>query len=147
MNSMRPVVLFFALACISFAAASDKPQDKPPVQAKLLDHNGYSCANCFFGSSTYYFCFEAGDKVLIGYEKIPTMNWTDSSTNWLTKVHKSWQPGLSEGQVSEGQPIPLRYDDKYIWITGANGKQVKLTQDYSTDIFIGSRQCRAAVKK
>lgn len=144
MKTMKPFALLFAFACISFAA---KPPDTPQVQAKLLDHNGYSCANCFFGASTYYFCFEAGDKVLIGYEKIPTMNWTDSSTNWLTKAHKSWQPGLSESQVSEGQPVPLRYDDKYIWITGANGKQVRLTQDYSTDIFISNRHCRDAVKK
>ena len=87
MKSMKPVVLFFAFVCVSFGAAKSTDQ-APQVQAKLLDHNGYSCANCFFGASTYYFCFEAGRQVLIGYEKIPTMNWTDSSTNWLTKVHR-----------------------------------------------------------
>jgi hypothetical protein len=54
---------------------------------------------------------------------------------------------LSEGQLTEGQTIPMRYDDKYIWITGALGKQVRLTQDYSTDIFIDNQKCRAAVKK
>jgi hypothetical protein len=147
MNVMKLVGLLLALASISVAAAADKAQDKPQVQGKLLDRNGYLCQNCFFGASTYYFCFEADSKVLIGYEKIPTMNWADPSANWLTKVHKSWQPGLSPGQLAEGQPIPLRYDDKYIWITGASGKQVRLTQDYSTDIFVGSQQCRAAVKK
>jgi hypothetical protein len=143
MRSMKPVVLFLAFAWLSFGAAPDRPQ----VQGKLLDHNGLLCNNCFFGSATYYFCFEADGKVLIGYEKIPTMNWVDPSTNWLTKVHKSWQPGLTEAQVSSGEAIPLSYDDKYIWITGASGKKVRLTQDYATDIFIGSRQCRDAVKK
>jgi len=151
---MKPVCTFFALAFFassvpcSFAAAPDKPQ----VQAQLLDHNEYLCANCFFGASTYYFCFEADNKVLIGYEKIPTMNWIDPSKDWLTKVHKSWQPALSsqspsKDQSAEAQTIPLRYDEKHIWLTGPNGKQVKLTQDYTTDIFVNNQQCRAAVKK
>jgi hypothetical protein len=140
---MKSVFLFLGLACVSFG----KAPDTPPVQAKLLDHNGFLCESCFFGAATYYFCFEADNKVLIGYEKIPTMNWVDPSSNWLTKVHKSWQPGLSQGQLSETQAIPLRYDDKHIWITGTTGKQVRLTQDYSTDIFIDNQKCRAAVKK
>lgn len=147
---MKSVCIFFVLAAAavsvpcSFGAAVP---DTPPVQAQLLDHNEYLCSNCFFGASTYYFCFEADNKVLIGFEKIPTMNWIDPNANWLTKVHKSWQPGVTRNQESEAQTIPLRYDDKHIWLTGPNGKRVKLTQDYSTDIFINNPQCRAAVKK
>jgi len=148
MRIMKPVRTFFAFVfafsvTCSFAAAPDKPQ----VQAQLLDSNEYACANCFFGAGTYYFCFGADNKVLIGYEKIPTMNWIDPSANWLTKVHKSWQPGLSKDQTAEGQTVHLRYDEKHIWLTGPNGKQVRLTQDYTTDIFLNNQQCRAAVKK
>jgi hypothetical protein len=140
MRIMKPVCTFFAFAFLAFSA---KPPDIPEVQAQLLDRNEYACANCFFGASTYYFCFEADNKVLIGYEKIPTMNWIDPDKNWLTKVHKSWQPN----QTSDGQTVPLRYDQKHIWLTGPTGKQLRLTQDYTTDIFINNQQCRAAVKK
>ena len=54
---------------------------------------------------------------------------------------------LSKEQDVEGQTVPLRYDEKHIWLTGPKGKQVKLTQDYTTDIFLNNQQCRAAVKK
>jgi len=136
---MRRGFLFFAFV---FAALAAKQPDTPQIQGQLLDHNEYLCSNCFFGSSTYYYCFEAGDKILIGYQKIPTLNWKDSASNDLTKVHKSWTPWTSEGQA-----VPLRYDDKDIWVTRADGKTVKLKQDYTTDIFVNNSQCRAAVKK
>jgi hypothetical protein len=139
---MKSGFLFFAFAFAAFAGFRDKPPDTPPVQGQLLDHNEYLCSNCFFGASTYYYCFEAGDKVLIGYQKIPTLNWKDAASNDLTRAHKSWTPWTSEGPA-----IPLRYDDKNIWVTGANGKPVKLKQDYSTDIFVNNSQCRGAVKK
>jgi hypothetical protein len=129
------------MACL-LPSLFGKAPDTPTVQGKLLDQNEYSCSNCFFGASTHYFCFEADNKVLIGYEKIPTMNWRDPDTNWLTKVHKSWQP-----LGAQPDTIPLRYDDKDIWLTGPTGKQVKLKQDYSTDIFINNQRCRAAVNK
>ena len=82
------------------------------------------------------------NKILIGYQKIPTINWKDAASNDLTKVHKSWQPW-----ATEGKDFPLRYDEKHIWVTGPNGKTVRLTQDYTTDIFINNSQCRGAVKK
>jgi len=135
---MKSGLIFFALAAAAFAAAPDKQE----AQGQLLDRNEYLCSNCFFGASTYYYCFEAGNKILIGYQKIPTLNWKDSASNDLTKVHKSWQP-----LAGEGKDIPLRYDDKHIWVTGPNGKMVKLTQDYNTDIFVNNSQCRSAIKK
>jgi hypothetical protein len=135
---MKSGLLFLALAFAALAAAPETPQ----VQAQLLDHNEYLCSNCFFGASTYYYCFQAGDKTLIGYQKTPTLNWKDSASNDLTRVRKSWAPW-----TAEGQSVPLRYDDKFIWVTRADGKTVKLKQDYSTDIFVNSRQCRGAVRK
>lgn len=136
---MKSGFLFFAFTVAALAA---KQPDTPQIQGQLLDHNEYLCSNCFFGASTYYYCFEAGDKILIGYQKIPTLNWKDPASNDLTKVHKSWAPWTTEGQA-----VPLRYDDKNIWVTRADGKAVKLTQDYTTDIFVNNSQCRAAVKK
>jgi hypothetical protein len=135
---MKSGFIFFAFAVAALAAAPDKPQ----VQGQLLDHNEYLCSNCFFGASTYYYCFEADKKILIGYQKIPTLNWKDDTSNDLTKVHKSWAPWAAENNM-----VPLRYDDKFIWVTRTDGKTVKLKQDYSTDIFINNSQCRGAVKK
>lgn len=135
---MKSGIIFFAFVFSALAAAPDKPQ----VQGQLLDQNEYLCSNCFFGASTYYYCFEAGDKILIGYQKIPTINWKDDASNDLTKVHKSWAPWTSESKT-----VPLRYDEKYIWVTKPDGKTVKLKQDYNTDIFVNNNQCRSVVKK
>jgi hypothetical protein len=135
---MRSALLFLAVAFASLAAVPDRPQ----VQAQLLDRNEYLCNNCFFGASTYYYCFEADNKVLIGYQKTPTLNWKDPERNDLVKVHKAWASWSPDGKT-----VPLSYDDKFIWVTRPDGKKVKLKQDYSTDIFVNSGQCRAAVKK
>jgi hypothetical protein len=42
--------------------------------------------------------------------------------------------------------VQLSYDDKNIWVARGDGKEVKLRQDYSRDIF-NNAQCRGAVKK
>lgn len=134
---MKSVLVLLAFVVASSAVAAEKPQ----VQARLLDHNEYLCANCFFGASTYYYCFEADHKILIGYDKMPVINWQDPASNDLAKLHKSWKPLRPEGDTVE-----LRYDDKHIWVT-ANGRTVRLKQDYTTDIFVNNRQCRSAVRK
>ncbi len=135
---MKSAILFLAMLGAAIAAAPDKPQ----VQAHLLDSNQYLCNNCFFGASKYYYCFEADKKILIGYQTTPVLNWKDPASNDLTKLHKSWKPWNAEGQT-----IPLRYDNEHIWVTRPDGKTVRLKQDYSTDIFVNSSQCRSAVKK
>jgi hypothetical protein len=134
---------FLALVFTAFAgAALAKGPDLPQVQAQVLDQNGYPCNNCFFGANTTYYCFEADNKILIGYEKTPTINCKNDSKNDLTKVHKAWS-----AWAPEGTSIPLRYDAKNIWVTGPNGKSIKLKQDYTTDIFVNNSRCRGAVKK
>ena len=82
---MKPVVLFFALACIFWGAAH--APDTPQVQAKLLDHNGYWCANRFFGAFDLLFLLRGGRQSSDRLRKDPNdANWTDSvHTNWLTK--------------------------------------------------------------
>lgn len=134
---MKSGLLFIALVTSLPAAAPAGSE----VHAKLLDSNQLLCTNCFFGASKYYYCFEADQKVLIGYQKVPVLNWQDPASNDLTKVHKSWKP-----LNAEGQSIPLRYDEKDIWVTRPDGKTVKLKQDYSTDIFVNNPDCRKAVR-
>jgi hypothetical protein len=119
----------------SFAA------DRPQVQAQLLDHAEIPCANCFFGPSYYYYCFEADNKVLIGYQRTPVINWQDESKNYLTRVHRGWTAWTPPGQT-----LPISYDDKYIWVTRPEGKPVKLTQTYSRDVFTANNRCQDAVR-
>jgi hypothetical protein len=121
----------------SFAA----PPDRQQAQAQVLDHAEYLCANCFFGTSDYYYCFAADNRVLIGYQKTRVLSWRDESKNYLTKVHKAWTVWTAPGQT-----VPISYDDKHIWVNREGGKQVRLIQDYSHDIFSTNDQCRAAVK-
>jgi hypothetical protein len=135
---MKSAILLLAVIGAAVAAAPDKPT----VQAKLLDSNQYLCSDCFFGASTYYYCFEADNKVLIGYEKIPTLNWHDPKSNDLVKLHKSFRP-----VPTESESVQLRYDDKHIWVKRPDGKESKLKQDYNTDIFVNSTQCRSAIHK
>jgi hypothetical protein len=120
-----------------FGAAAERPQ----VQARLLDHAELLCDNCFFGPSDYYYCFEAGDKILIGYQRTRVLNWEDKSKNYLTRVHKSWTVW-----TPPGESVPVSYDNIHIWVTRPGGKPVKLIQDYSHDVFIANNRCREAVK-
>jgi hypothetical protein len=145
-------------APICFGAAADRQQ----VQALLLDHAEFLCANCFFGASDYYYCFAADNKVLIGYQKTPVLNWRDQSKNYLTRAHGAWAAWTAPGQT-----VPISYDDKHIWVsradgrqvrrdlwahmkaianwvTRSDGKQVKLKRSSMRDIFINSDRCRGA---
>jgi hypothetical protein len=126
-NLRRFLCLAIALAVpASFSAKTDTTQ----VQAVMLDHNEFPCANCLFGISDYYFCFEAKDKILIGYDKVRTQTRAKLPTDLMER----------------GKTVPLRFDEKYIWVTRANGKEVKLIQDYTKKIFLGSDRCQRAVK-
>jgi hypothetical protein len=120
-----------------YGAAADRQQ----VQAKLLDHAELLCDNCLFGPSYYYYCFEADNKILIGYQKTRVLNWEDKSRNYLTKVHKSWRVWTPPGET-----VPITYDDAHMWVTRPSGKPLKLTQDYSHDVFITNDRCREAVR-
>jgi hypothetical protein len=154
-----PVWVAFLLATpILFAAPADRPQ----VQAQLLDHAEFLCANCFFGASDYYYCFAADNKILIGYQKTPVLNWEDKSKNYLTGVRPKWAAWSAPGETA-----PISYDDKHIWVSRpetkqvrqgfwanvkamavrvsrGDSKQVKLTRSSMRDIFTHNDRCRAA---
>jgi hypothetical protein len=44
-----------------------------------------------------------------------------------------------------GKAVSIRFNDKYIWVPQAKGKDLKLTQDYTKSIFLNSDRCKAAV--
>jgi len=137
---------------------------RQPAQARLLDHAELLCSNCFFGPSNYFYCFVVDNQILIGRQRVPVLNWEDSSKNYLTPVHGSW-----EAWMAPGQTVPITYDDKHIWvnraeskptkagfwgrfrdatalITRADVKQVKLLRSSPSDIFANDERCRGAHK-
>jgi hypothetical protein len=125
--------LVLTLAGATVAGAVDKaPAKKEPAartEAVLLDHAEYICNNCLFGNSDYYFCFDVNSKILIGHEKI------------RTQMRKKAPDNLLE---TRGNKVPIRFDDKYIWIPGPNGKEQKLTQDYTRNLFTFNAACQRA---
>ncbi|HUJ72437.1 MAG TPA: hypothetical protein VLZ30_09340 [Verrucomicrobiae bacterium] len=131
--------LICAAALASPLAFGAQP-DRQKADAQVLDHADERCANCFYGVSRYYYCFAADNKVLIAYQKTRVLNWRDDAKNYFTKVHKAWRVWTPEGQT-----FPLTYDDKHVWVSRPDGKEVRLIQDYSRDIFTNSERCRAAV--
>jgi hypothetical protein len=147
-------------ASLSFGAAADRQQ----VQAQLLDHAEFLCSNCLLGASDYYYCFAADNKILIGYQRTRVLNWQDETKNYLTGVHGGWAAWTAPGQT-----VPISYDDKHIWVSRAepkqvrrgawaqakavgrwviraDSKQVRLTQSPLRDIFTNNDRCRNADK-
>lgn len=125
-------------ASLAADVSSGKGADPVQAQAQVLDHAEFLCDNCFFGASDYFFCFAAGDQILVAYQKTPVMNWEDKSKNYLTKVYHAWAPWAAPGTT-----VPISYDEKHIWVSRANGKKVKLHRSPVRDIFSNS-QCRQA---
>ena len=72
-------------APVSFGAAAARQQ----AQAQLLDRAEFLCDNCFFGASDYYYCFAADNKILVGYQRTPVLNYRDQSKNYLAPAHPS----------------------------------------------------------
>ena len=131
---------FLMLALILPATFGAAPE-LPKVEAQVLEHGEYLCSNCFFGTSDYYYCFKADNRILIGHQKEPTLNFQDRNKNYFTKYRKAWT-----SWQATGASVSLKYDDKYIWLPNANGKKdVRLAQDYSRDVFVTGGECRAAV--
>ncbi len=145
-------------APVSFGAAADRQQ----AQAQLLDHAEFLCANCLFGASDYFYCFAADNKILIGYQRTRVLNWQDETKNYLTGVHGGWAAWTAPGQT-----VPISYDDKHIWVSRAevkqvrrglranvkamarwviraDSKQVRLTRSPLRDIFANNDRCRDA---
>jgi hypothetical protein len=128
-----PVLVCFALVLLtpveSVYGGKTQVQGQS-AQATMLDHNEFPCDNCLFGIADYYFCFDANSKILIGHEKVRTQ----------TRKHEP------TALMERGKTVPIRFDDQFIWVPQAKGKDLKLTQDYTKKIFLNSDRCQAAVK-
>jgi hypothetical protein len=150
----------FGLGTAPCLAASPAPTQ---AQAQLLDHAEMLCDNCFFGASKYFYCFAADNKILIGYQKTPVLNWQDPSKNYFTPVRPKWAAWGPAGET-----MPIAYDPKHIWVARPEGasphgfwsnvkafaiwstrgksKKVRLTRSSMGDIFKDAR-CQAAAPR
>jgi hypothetical protein len=131
---LRLTIVVTALLTVSLTVESkDKKREaSTQAQAVLLDHSEYLCKNCFLGNSDYYFCFDVNSKILIGHEKVRVQTRRQTPDNLLGE---------------RGQTVPIRYDDQYIWIIGPNGKDQRLTQDYTKKLFTVSDTCQKAANQ
>lgn len=130
-------VVVALVAPVSFGA--DKDKDRQQAQAQLLDHAEFLCDNCFFAPSQYYYCFAAGNQILVGYQSTPVLNWEDKSKNYLSIFRHEWGAWTPPGPA-----VPISYDAKHIWVSRPDSKQVKLTRSSKRDIFTNNDQCRVA---
>ena len=153
------LIVLFAAAPFSFGAPKGQQ-----AQAQVLDHAEVFCSNCFFGATDYYYCFAVDNKVMVAVQRVPAVNWQDSSKNYLTKFHKQWKPWDSAGQT-----VPVIYNDKHIWVSrtagqpeesehsavsapfravrsafGGGGQDVQLDVTSSRDLFPTNDRCRSA---
>lgn len=159
-SSLALTASFVALSIPAPPGFAASPASRTQAQAQLLDHAEFLCSDCFFGASKYYYCFQADNKILIGYQKTPSLNYTDQSKNYLTQIRPAWAAWRAEGAA-----IPISYDDKYIWVarppapkphgfwgglkgdmvhvSHGEGKQVRLKRSTMSDIFINDGRCHA----
>jgi hypothetical protein len=155
-------ISLFGAIILAVPATFGAGADRTKAQAQLLDRAAFLCDNCFFGASDYYYCFAVDNKVMVGYQRTPVLNWEDPSKNYLSKEHPSW-----EAWTAPSQTVPVSYDDKYIyitretkarpgftghlksfafWATRADSKVVRLKPSDKRDIFMNSAQCRGTDK-
>jgi hypothetical protein len=106
----------FALVC-SIQGADPKHEDGLLLQAAEHDWCHYDCAP--FDRPTYFYCVKVADKILVGSRKA---DWT-------------WMYDTSQLMQFQGSAVALRYDKASIWILRPDGKETRLAQDYSEDVF------------
>lgn len=162
-----PSFLRFALGAALSLAGLHAPsavaaEQRTQAQAQVLDRAEFACDNCFFGARKEFYCFSAGNQILIAYQKTPVINYTEKSKNYLTPVRPSWTTWTPSGET-----VPISYDQKHIWLSRdevakaapgfwarlkhtaiwashGEGKKVKLTRSNVSDIFMNDNRCHAA---
>jgi hypothetical protein len=121
-------VLLGYLLCL---ASSSLAQQE--TKAVLLDSEqgslcGYDCPPIplpnIYGD--YLYCFQAGDKMLIG-------------------EHQAWEIGLKKLASLKGTALSIHYDDAHIWVKLPSGWQVRLSEYYFEYPF-NNESCRDAAQ-
>jgi hypothetical protein len=110
-------VVFLALVCCSISANERKYQEGVMLDAAEYDWCHHDCAP--FDRPTYFFCVQANDQVLIGSRK----------ADWF------WMYDSSKMMNFVGKQVSLRYDNDSIWIMRTESKDMRLSRDYSEDVF------------
>lgn len=120
------------LACGSIGLTA-RPKAHKYRQGIMIDTGEYDwchhdCAP--FDRPTYFFCVRVGDKTLVG----------SRPADWF------WMYDSSQMFRFKGQPISIRYDDRWMWIVRTDGKDMRLSQDYSRNVFSRS-ECVAEIHR
>lgn len=112
------LVLAALLALLSSVRAGE-PQYHQGVMldAAQFDSCHYDCAP--FDRPTLFFCLQFEKQILIGSRK----------ADW------KWEYDSSEMLRFRGKEVSFRYDNRSIWIIRTDGKDMRLANDYSQNVF------------
>jgi hypothetical protein len=121
-------IVVFALICSSTHAGQHKYQDGVMIDAAEYDWCHHDCAP--FDRPTFFFCVQVADQVLIGSRK----------ADW------AWMYDSSQMLRFKGKRVSLHFDDDSIWVIRTDGKDMRLSRDYSQDVF-ARPECIAEVHR
>jgi hypothetical protein len=118
----------FCICCIPAHAARHQYQQATLVDTGEYDVCHYDCQP--FDRPTLYFCVHVGNRILVG----------STSTGWI------WAYDNSKMLNLRGKSVLVRYNDHSIWIVRTDGKDMRLKQNYSRDVFADSG-CSAEIHR
>src|ERR1700675_1176125 len=100
-------------------------QSHPPVDAQIgtlveIMNYDWCHGDCGpFTTASTLICVQVDNRTLIGERKL----------------EHDWQEYYYQLFAREGQSIPIRYDDRLIWLVTAEGKQIRFDQQYERDVM------------
>lgn len=121
-------IAFFGLACPLVHGGTHSYRQGTLIDTGEYDWCHYDCAP--FDRPTLFFCVQVGGEILVG----------SSATDWI------WGYDGSKMFALKGKAVSLRFDHDSIWIIRTDGKEMRLTQNYSRDVFV-SEECSAEVHR
>jgi hypothetical protein len=121
-------ILAWVLICFTVHADENKYQQGIMIDTGEYDWCHYDCAPV--DRPTFFFCVQVSDQILIG----------SRSADWV------WMYDSSKMLHVKGQPISIRYDEHSMWIIRTDGKDMRLSRDYSQNVF-SRPECVAEVHR
>jgi hypothetical protein len=122
---------FLLLAAVLYCSAQQehtKYRDALLLEVSEYDPCHHDCAP--FDRPTLFMCIQLGHGVLIGSRK----------ADWV------WGYDSSKMFAVQGKPVSIRFNRDSIWLVRTDGKELRLTQNYTQDVFHNSA-CVAEVHR
>jgi hypothetical protein len=103
------------------------------VSGTMLDASEYDWCHhdCDpFDRPAFFYCVKTANELLTGSHKV----------DWV------WQKDSSKMVAPAGRQVSVRYDRDSFWIVRTDGKDMRVTRDYSQDVFTNA-ECTAEIHR